>query len=93
MPKNSNKTHPYIEAQKNKKRSNQGISSSCYNHHHNHYRNHNNFENGSRRNRKRKFIDTFEDDEQGRYEYNQSLIITPPSKKHISQEKVMNSIR
>ena len=75
MSKNSNLSHPYIEAQQNKKRSNQGISSSCYNHHHHYNLNDNNLGFKSRQNRKRKFIDTFEDDEEGRDEYNKSLTI------------------
>jgi len=90
MSKHLNTSHPYIEAQKKKKRSNQGISSSSYCNN-----NQNIFEtqNKSRQNRKRKFIETFEDDEEGRNEYNQSLINGPPSKQHISEQTVMKSIR
>lgn len=93
MSKNLNGSHPYIEAQNKKKRSNQGISSSCCNNNNNN----NHYEwfesqNKSRQNRKRKYIETFEDDEQGRNEYKQSLN-GPPSKQHISEQTVMKSIR
>ena len=45
-------------------------------------------------NRKRKFIDTFGSDEEGQYEYNQSLLVIPPSKKKVVTERdVMKTVR
>ena len=79
----TDKSHPYIIAQQNKKRSanNQAIGSSSSS------------SSSFTTKRKRKFSDTFEDDEDGQYEYTQSLIINPPSKKHITEQTVMKSIR
>ena len=104
MSKNSNLSHPYIQAQKKKKCLNnnnnnsntQGISSSFSPNNHNSSLNvkNTNFNRQSRQNRKRKFVELFEDDEQGQHEYHETCkIINPPSKQHISEQAVMKSIR
>jgi hypothetical protein len=91
--------HPYIVAQQRKKLqhaqkpsgNNQAVSSTASS-------SHTQLRCGSqsipraRCNRKRKYIDTFEDDEDGQRLYSQSLIVAPPSKQHISEQTVMKSI-
>mmetsp|Transcript_58852 Transcript_58852/g.93588 ORF Transcript_58852/g.93588 Transcript_58852/m.93588 type:complete len:286 (+) Transcript_58852:26-883(+) len=94
-------SHPYIVAQQEKKKlpaqkatNNQAISSASSAHCHaaptslHRCRS----QSQTRSNRKRKYIDTFEDDEHGQQLYTQSLIIAPPSKQHISEQTVMKSI-
>eukprot|EP01083_Nonionella_stella_P258208 882867_1 len=103
----NNRSHPYITAQRNKQISinnttihNGGryqaipikSNSNSISPLNNKLNNKLNFNNFNRSNRKRKYIDTFEDDSQGQYEYNQSLIITPSKKQHITEQTVMKSI-
>eukprot|EP01083_Nonionella_stella_P023597 65295_1 len=87
---NNGATHPYIVAQRKKQSNHNSARYQCIPS--------KSTSSSSRsipnasRTRKRKFIETFEDDEQGQYEYHQSMIVTPSKKQHITSQTVMKSI-
>lgn len=93
-------SHPYITAQKERQRPSKSLKQ-CNADNNGRYQaigssksTPNPYKRSLKTNRKRKFIETFECDEEGQYEYNQSMqIIAPSRKKHISEQDVMKTVR